>query len=59
MQQRSSLGFTRITADDAQQQRARIALQFAEELATHPPAAVPQKLLQSVDPSESVMPLTR
>jgi hypothetical protein len=33
MQQLSSLGFARITADDAQQQRARIALQFAEELA--------------------------
>ena len=43
MQQLSSLGFARITADDAQQQRTRIALQFAEELATHPPAPVPQK----------------
>lgn len=43
MQQLPSLGFVRITADDAQQQRARIALQFEEELATHPPAAVPPK----------------
>lgn len=43
MQQLSSLGFARITADDAQQQRTRIALQFAEELATHPPAPAPQK----------------
>jgi len=41
--QQPPLGFTRITADDAQQQRARIALQFAEEMALHPPAPAPQK----------------
>lgn len=38
-----SLGFARITADDAQHQRLHIAQQFASELALHPSAPAPQK----------------
>lgn len=37
------LGFARITADDAQQQRLRIASQFAAELAQHPPVRAQPK----------------
>jgi DDE superfamily endonuclease len=40
---RQLLGFARITADDAQQQRQRIACQFATELALHPPAPTQPK----------------
>jgi hypothetical protein len=40
---RQLLGFARITADDAQQQRQRIARQFAAELAQHPPAPTQPK----------------
>jgi len=43
-QRKSTLGFARITADDARQQRERIAQQLAAELAQHPPALpLPQK----------------
>jgi hypothetical protein len=41
--QQPLLGFFRITADDAAQQRASIARKFAAEHALHPPAAAPQK----------------
>jgi hypothetical protein len=37
-QRKSTLGFVRITADDARQQRERIAQQLAVKLAQHPPA---------------------
>ena len=43
-QRKSALGFARITADDARQQRERIAQQLAVQLAQHPPAPpLPQK----------------
>lgn len=41
MQQPSPLGFARITADDAQQQRKAIAQQFSDELARRAPAPEP------------------
>ena len=43
-QRKSTLGFARITADDARQQRERIAQQLAAQIAQHPPAPpLPQK----------------
>jgi len=41
--QQQPLSFARITADDAQQQRRRIAQQLSDELAQRLPAPEPQR----------------